>query len=178
MYELVSGTVNCQIFMSDMKKTFFNAWFNSKGGNAAHLYCLWHVDRAWQSNLTKINNKEKRAKTYKILKTLQQHTSEDIFFTSLQNAISHLMGDTETRRFGEYFKNSYSHNIRKWVYCFRQNSSINTNMHLESMHKTIKYFYLERKIVKRLDKGLHAVIKYVRNKRRAYEKVTTMHTTS
>lgn len=32
-------------------------------------------------------------------------------------------------------------------------------MHLGSMHKRIKYFYLERKNVKRLDKGLHGVIK-------------------
>ncbi|KAK5647824.1 hypothetical protein RI129_002716 [Pyrocoelia pectoralis] len=32
------------------------------------------------------------------------------------------------------------------------------------MHKIIKYFYLNRKTVKRLDKGLHAVLKYIRNK--------------
>lgn len=32
------------------------------------------------------------------------------------------------------------------------------------MHKIIKYFYLDRKTVKRLDKGLHVVLKYVRDK--------------
>lgn len=32
------------------------------------------------------------------------------------------------------------------------------------MHKTVKYFYLEGKIVKRLDKGITAVLKYVRDK--------------
>ncbi|KAH1021735.1 hypothetical protein HUJ04_011219 [Dendroctonus ponderosae] len=41
-------------------------------------------------------------------------------------------------------------------------------MRLESMHKTIKYFYLNRKTVKRLDKGMHTsigrVIKLVKGK--------------
>lgn len=32
------------------------------------------------------------------------------------------------------------------------------------MHKTIKYFYLEGKVVKRLDKGITAVLKYIRDK--------------
>lgn len=32
------------------------------------------------------------------------------------------------------------------------------------MHKTIKYFYLEGKVVKRLDKGITAVLKYKRDK--------------
>lgn len=31
------------------------------------------------------------------------------------------------------------------------------------MHKTVKYFYLEGKIVNRLDKGITAVLKYVRD---------------
>ena len=37
-------------------------------------------------------------------------------------------------------------------------------MHLESMHKVIKYFYLNRKTVKRLDKGLAQVLNYIRDK--------------
>lgn len=37
-------------------------------------------------------------------------------------------------------------------------------MRLKSMHKVIKYFYLGFKCVKRLDKGLHATLKYVRDK--------------
>lgn len=32
------------------------------------------------------------------------------------------------------------------------------------MHKTIKYFYLEAKVVKRLDKGITAVLRYTRDK--------------
>ena len=48
--------------------------------------------------------------------------------------------------------------------CFRKGCGINTNMHLESMHKTIKHIYLQGKNVTRLDKGLHAVLKLLRDK--------------
>lgn len=37
-------------------------------------------------------------------------------------------------------------------------------MRLESMHTIIKYFYLDGKKVKRLDKSLHVLLKFVRDK--------------
>lgn len=30
-----------------------------------------------------------------------------------------------------------------WAYCYRKYLGVNCNMHLESMHKIIKYFYLD-----------------------------------
>ncbi|KAJ8975738.1 hypothetical protein NQ317_016512 [Molorchus minor] len=151
--------------MSDMAEMFFNAWFGVMGAPyPQHLFCSWHVDRAWQSNLNKISDKDKRAVIYKILKILQQETPESKFASALSNALSYMCNNEDTKQFGEYFANTYSHNFKKWAYCFRKEASINTNMHLESMHKVIKYFYLERKTVKRLDKGLNVVLKYVRDK--------------
>lgn len=37
-------------------------------------------------------------------------------------------------------------------------------MHLESMHKSIKYYYLAGKKVKRLDKGISGLMRFVRDK--------------
>lgn len=151
--------------MSDMADVFFNSWVGVMGSPyPQHFYCAWHVDRAWQSNLTKIPNMEKRSEIYKILKILQQECCEENFFVALGNAIRFMYNDNETKKFGEYFANTYGHNYKKWAYCFRKECSINTNMHLESMHKTIKYFYLDRKTVKRLDKGLAQVLRYIRDK--------------
>ncbi|XP_045462465.1 uncharacterized protein LOC123672400 [Harmonia axyridis] len=154
--------------MSDMAECFFNGWLEVMGeGNASypqHLFCSWHVDRAWQSNLTKISDREKRSEIYKILKTLQRETPLLQFTSALTNALTYICNNEKTRNFGEYFKKNYAYNFRKWAYCFRVEAGINTNMHLESMHKVIKYFYLERKTVKRLDEGLIAVLKYVRDK--------------
>lgn len=47
---------------------------------------------------------------------------------------------------------------------YRLKCNINTNMYLESMHKVIKYDYLEGKKIKRLDKSLHALQKFIRDK--------------
>ncbi|KAJ8932511.1 hypothetical protein NQ314_014603 [Rhamnusium bicolor] len=162
--KLIVGRIVPNTFMSDLAETFYNAWFQVMGPVENQLFYSWHVDRAWQSNLNKIGNIEKRSQVYKILKILQQETSACNFEISLQNAIEYMLNDKETELFGHYFSNNYSHNYNKWAYCFREKLGINTNMHLKSMHKLIKYFYLARKTVKRLDKGLHVVLKYVRDK--------------
>lgn len=51
-----------------------------------------------------------------------------------------------------------------WAYCFRKHTGINTNMYLESLHKTIKHFYLEGRKCKRLDKTINALMNLVRDK--------------
>ena len=47
------GPINPNIFMSDMANQFFTAWIGVFGvGETKHLYCTWHVDKAWQKGLT------------------------------------------------------------------------------------------------------------------------------
>jgi len=54
--------------------------------------------------------------------------------------------------------------VQSWAYCHRIHAGINTNMHFERMHRTRKHIYLQGKNVKRLDKSLHALMKYTRDK--------------
>ncbi|KAJ8911929.1 hypothetical protein NQ315_016270 [Exocentrus adspersus] len=158
------GIIQCKTFMSDMEGAFYIGWEKIMGPAQHTLFCSWHVDRAWQCNLSKIANKEKRANVYQALKILQQKTDEGNFQKCLINFVHFLNGDSDTAEFGKYFRENYCSNFTKLAYCFRNNCGINTNMHLESMHKIIKYFYLEGRVVKRLDKGLNAVMKYLRNR--------------
>lgn len=95
---------------------------------------------------------------------LQQQTCKENFEFTLNSTLTYLVEDKDTENFGNYFRNKYSNNFEQWAYCFRNNCFINTNMHLEAMHKVIKYFYLDRKNVKRLDKGLQVILKFVRDK--------------
>ncbi|CAH1106868.1 unnamed protein product [Psylliodes chrysocephalus] len=67
--------------------------------------------------------------------------------------------------FKQYFRENYLQNYKKWAYCYRKNLGINTNMRLESMHKTLKYLYLDGKKVKRLDKGHFALNKFIQSSR-------------
>ena len=54
--------------------------------------------------------------------------------------------------------------MRKWAYCFRAYSGLNTNMHLERMHGVIKYIYLKGAKPKRLNIALHALMTFLRDK--------------
>ncbi|KAJ8970809.1 hypothetical protein NQ314_001022 [Rhamnusium bicolor] len=119
---------------------------------------------AWRANLNKISNSEKRGIVYKILKALVSELCETDFLKELKNFVKFLDEDVETSTFGEYFRSYYVSNVEQWAYCYRKNCGINTNMHIESMHKVVKYIYLDSKKIKRLDKGLHAMSNFIRNK--------------
>lgn len=157
------GNITAKTFMSDITETFYTAWIHVMGPVTYRLFCSWHVDKAWQTNLPKIGNKEKRAEVYKTLKVLQEELNEDVFQIKLVSAVNLMLKDKDTYNFGQYFKTNYVNNFKQWAYCYRKYTGINTNMRLESMHKIVKYFYLNRKTIKRLDKGLHTVLKYVRD---------------
>lgn len=72
--------------------------------------------------------------------------------------------DPEFGDFIKYFKDNYFNNKEHWAYCYRLHAGINTNMHLERLHRTIKYTYLKGKKVKRLDKGIDALMRLTRNR--------------
>lgn len=52
-------------FMSDMAPQFYTAWTKVFGVGPKKLLCAWHIDRAWRSNLSKIDGTEKKAEVYK-----------------------------------------------------------------------------------------------------------------
>lgn len=162
--EAIGESIAANVFMSDCTPVFYNAWLVVMKPCKHQLYCSWHIDRAWQMNLNKIKNAEKRKNVYKTLKVLQHVTDTDKFVESLKNFVHTLKEDVETEVFGEYFKNNYSNNFQLWATCCRKFCGINTNMYLESAHKTIKYFYLSGIKIKRLDRGLHGVLRYIRDK--------------
>nr|CAI5845873.1 unnamed protein product [Callosobruchus analis] len=73
-----------------------------------------------------------------------------------------LLEDPDTKVFGEYFHTNYFFKRKMWAYCCRKSCGINTNMFIESLHKTIKYFYLEGKRVQCLDKP-QVVERFIKN---------------
>lgn len=100
---------------------------------------------------------------YKEIRTLLEERDATAFKIMLEKFCSRV-GDSEISDFVKYFKDNYQKNYECWAYCCRLNSGINTNMHLERMHKIIKYIYLKGKRVKRLDKGIAALMRFVRDK--------------
>lgn len=55
-----TGQIEANVFMTDITNIFYSAWVSTMGAVPHQLYCSWHVDRAWQQNLNKVNDSEKK----------------------------------------------------------------------------------------------------------------------
>ncbi|KAL5236474.1 hypothetical protein ACI65C_003884 [Semiaphis heraclei] len=90
---------------------------------------------------------------------------ENEFNNALKESNQELMNDPDTKDFGIYFDRMYGNRVSLWAYCHRKGLGVNCNMHLESMHKTIKYHYLNGCKVGRLDKSITTIRRYTRDKK-------------
>ncbi|XP_064211804.1 uncharacterized protein LOC103313542 isoform X1 [Tribolium castaneum] len=170
--ERIGFQLTSKVFMSDMAEAYYKAWNFIMGPAKYRLFCTWHVDRSWRKNLSKIKTKEKQVMVYKYLRTLLQERDENAFLRMLNDFIRTITNDPETNEFSEYFKNNYINNRHCWAYCYRLHSGLNTNMHIERMHRTIKYIYFGGRKVKRLDKALHEIEKFIRD--RLFNRLTVL----
>ncbi|CAG9828393.1 unnamed protein product [Diabrotica balteata] len=150
--------------MSDLADSFYNAWIQVMTLPEHRLYCTWHLDRAWRNNLCKITTKEKQVLVYKQLRIILQETDVPTFSIMLKEFQYQLENDPDLHPFLHYFKSYYANKSEFWAYCYRMHTGLNTNMHIERMHRTLKYLYLNGKTVKRLDKAILAIMKFVRDK--------------
>ncbi|XP_065224343.1 uncharacterized protein LOC135848371 [Planococcus citri] len=197
-----AGAFNCKVFMSDMEVSFSNAWTNVMGEPEKILFYSWHVLRAWNQNLNRISGgegkkseagdekidaenkkkeaedrkkkvEEKKSEVKKMLRCLLEELDQNKFELLLPATIDRLKEDKLTESYAEYFESNYVDNCTKWAYCYRKNAGLNSNMHLESLHKTWKYVYLEGKKVKRLDKTISILMRFIRD--RLFDQVILFH---
>ena len=144
--------------MTDDAPAYWNAFRSTMGcEKTQHLLCTWHVDKNWRKQLKKIVDLDERVKTYKQLCLLRTEPDEVKFETMLTNFVQRTTSKDQTKEYGDYFKTYYSTRAHCWANCFRHHSFINTNMYLESMHKTLKYCVFEKKAVRRLDHAIYLV---------------------
>ncbi|XP_029347989.1 uncharacterized protein LOC115034730 [Acyrthosiphon pisum] len=164
----VTGIIKPQTFMTDIVETFYSAWETVMGPVPHRLFYSWHVDKAWRQNLNKIIGpqcKEKQSTVYKSLKMLQTISSDTELKKNLNKCIIEMMNDPETKDFGVYFERMYANRETLWAYCYRKGLGVNCNMHLELMHKTIKYNYLNGYKIGRLDKSIMTIRRFTRDKK-------------
>ncbi|XP_008188185.1 uncharacterized protein LOC103310726 [Acyrthosiphon pisum] len=169
----LTGLIKPKVFMSDMAECFFNAWLVEMKQPKFRIYCTWHVDRAWSKNLTKVKLKEKQAEVYKIIRTLLHEQDAKAFENIFESAINQMSADEQTCEFANYFVSQYGNYVQSWAYCHRIHAGVNTNMHIERMHCTLKHIYLQGKKVKRLDKSLYALMKFIRD--RSIDRLIVIH---
>ena len=167
-----TGPIKTRWFMSDDAYQYFNAWrgvFDTNG--TTKLLCAWHVDRAWRTALNQhVMNKQSRVEIYHQLQLLLMENEEPKFRQLLQQFVSSL--DSNEPAFSRYFKENYCNRLGEWASHFRVRSVVNTNMFLESFHRTLKVVYLQHKHNRRIDYLLHTLIKISRDK--VFERLTKL----
>ena len=167
-----TGSIKPQWFMSDDANQYYNAWKGVFGAKeTTKLLCAWHVDRAWRTAINQHTTyKHSRVEIYHHLQVLLMENNEGKFRQLLQQFISFL--DCNEPRFSIYFKENYCNRISEWASHKRSGSLVNTNMFLESFHRTLKVVYLEHKHNRRIDYLLHTLLKISRDK--IFEQITKL----
>ena len=82
----------------------------------------------------------------------------------LDRTLQQLKESRATEEFAKYFNTHYVPRAEQWATCFRKSANINTNMYVESFHRTLKYVYMKGRINKRIDNLIHVLIKISRDK--------------
>ncbi|XP_050710017.1 uncharacterized protein LOC126994788, partial [Eriocheir sinensis] len=100
-----------------------------------------------------------------MVRVLMDEQEENEFHKQCKGFLSYLL-EAGFERFHDYFKENYlcENRIQLWPQCYHEGAILNTNNHLESIHRLLKYVYLKGKKVKRLDYTILALNKMVKEK--------------
>lgn len=67
--------------------------------------------------------------------SIMRITDTNEFENEFNRYLDFLLTDSSSKSFGEYLQEYYAPRKEMWAYCYRKGLGINTNMHLESLHK-------------------------------------------
>ena len=158
------GEVSAHVFMTDDAPVYVNAWRKVMLDVRHQLLCAWHVDRAFRLNLAKVKGAENKAMMYGILRTVMDERNKETFHRLLDGLNSSMERNEDLREFAEYFTRYYVPRVQLWARTYREGLGINTNMHLESLHKVLKHIYMQGKRVQRVDRAIGTIVKMTRDK--------------
>ena len=159
------GNIHPQWLKTDDAEQYYSAWVATFEGVPTKLLCNWHVDRSWRRALANfVSGQEEQVHLYHILRVLIEEMDREQFLKLLKKAIFQMKEDTKTKRFADYFTQTYASRYQQWAFCFRKLAGINTNMYVESFHRTLKYVYMKGHVNKRLDSMIYMLMKYARDK--------------
>ena len=122
------------------------------------------MDRAWRNAIKGIIDKEIAALVYHNIRVLLEESNPETFHIMLTKTLAQLNECAETKEFCKYFTIHYSKRAKEWAACYRKAANINTNMYIESFHRTLKYIYFKGRINKRIDNLIHILMKVSRDK--------------
>ncbi|XP_063920521.1 uncharacterized protein LOC135135468 isoform X2 [Zophobas morio] len=163
-------------FMSDDDPKYYNSWVKVMKNRPRKLLCSWHVIKNWNiQGRSKIKNPEIRKSMKTDMGKILRETNENRFAT-LSEIYMKKLAEADEIECLNYLKKNYfqsEERIKSWAYCFRINSGINTNMAIESLHKFIKYYELNKRRCNTIENLLDILDKVVEDK--TWTRVVELH---
>ena len=158
------GSVQPLWFMSDDADQYYKCWSQVYKNKPQKLLCTWHVDRAWRKAISRITDQELQISVYHTLRVLLEEQDNEKFQRLLEGASKQWQENPKLEKFYKYFSQEYLNRYSQWSKSYRKKAAINTNMFVESFHRVLKYVYQKGKVNKRMDKTIHLLLKYARDK--------------
>jgi Ulp1 protease family, C-terminal catalytic domain/MULE transposase domain len=143
------------------------AAFRSGFGTDTNLLCQWHVPRAWQSNLARVDRKDNKEELMYLLKKAMWTRNKAEYFKIVQLILSEYGHNKE---FVTYLSLYYFNRPEQWASSFRlfYHGNVDTNMLLEALHNVIKTAELERKLNWRVDTLVALLLAMEQNRFKSY----------
>jgi len=91
-------------------------------------------------------------------------TDKEQFVDKTRQFLEAAKDNEQTDNFAHYFECEYVARPELWAYCYHVGLKVHHNMHFEAMHRVIKHAHLQGQKVRRLDKSIHALMKFMRTK--------------
>lgn len=154
----------------DLQESYCNTWIEEMGQPEEYLHCMWHIWQEWKKYLPKVKDKGhenhvSRTKFKQDLYNLSVEPNVEIFHENLDKFLIPT-GDRRVDDFLKYFEKEYC-NQSKWMcwsYAYRLHFDADTNTHLETFHRTLKYLHGCGKTIKDMRSGLSFIVNLVRQK--------------
>ena len=117
------------------------------------------MDRTFRQNLAKVKGTENKAMMYGVLRTVMDERDKATFHKLLDSLVKSMERNEDLLDFKEYFARYHVPRVQLWARSYREGLGLNTNMHLESLHKVLKHIYMQGKRVQRVDRVIGALVK-------------------
>ena len=125
-----------KLFMSDCAANY-SALISKYFEGVKHLWCIWHVYRAWGSKAKKLLGKDAPWAFAKLIE-IQKNMNKEAMIRELNIFLKKCPSE-----FQKYFQAYYLPSIFKWAAFNRCKTGVNVNMALESFHRILKRDFLK-----------------------------------
>lgn len=161
------GIFRTSYFMTDDFPAYYTAFCEVFPVPRTKLLCEWHFHRRWKAMIEQHlkeswvsgDAETKRVlarKIFSLFKAVQYLPTLESLPAEVDRLRSYLRSRQLYGLF-RYFDRQYLSRKEQWMFVYRKESPVNTNMHLESFHRHLKYSFLSRCGNIRLDTMLEAL---------------------